>query len=56
VSIEEKIRQNTRAVLEAVRDDGKLPRVAAFDLAVSRLKKCMGYRRWSLFSSAPGFL
>ncbi len=55
-SIEEKIRQNTRAVLEAVRDDGKLPREAAFDLAVSRLKSCMGYRRWSLFSSAPGFL
>jgi glutamate dehydrogenase (NAD(P)+) len=55
-SIEEKIRQNTRAVLEAVREDGNLPREAAFDLAVSRLKKCMDYRRWSLFSSAPGFL
>lgn len=55
-SIEEKIRQNTSAVLEAVRDEGKLPREAAFDLAVSRLKRCMGYRRWSLFSSAPGFL
>jgi glutamate dehydrogenase (NAD(P)+) len=55
-AIEEKIRQNTRAVLEAVRDEGKLPREAAFDLAVSRIKSCMGYRRWSLFSSAPGFL
>ncbi len=55
-AIEEKIRKNTEEVLDAVRDEGKLPREAAFDLAVGRLKRCMGYRRWSLFSSAPGFL
>jgi len=55
-AIEEKIRKNTREVLEAVHDEEKLPREAAFDMAVGRLKRCMGYRRWSLFSSAPGFL
>lgn len=55
-AIEEKIRKNTREVLDAARDDGKLPREAAFDMAVGRLKRSMGYRRWSLFSSAPGFL
>ena len=55
-AIEEKIRRNTGAVLEAAREEEKLPREAAFDLAVSRLKRCMGYRRWSLFSSAPGYL
>ncbi len=55
-AIEEKIRRNTLAVLEAAREEEKLPRQAAFDLAVSRLKRCMGYRRWSLFSSAPGYL
>ncbi|HPJ30421.1 MAG TPA: Glu/Leu/Phe/Val dehydrogenase [Methanothrix sp.] len=55
-AIEEKIRRNTGAVLEAARQEEKLPREAAFDLAVSRLKRCMGYRRWSLFSSAPGYL
>ena len=54
--IEEKIRQNTNKVLEAVYGENKLPREAAVDLAVGRLRRCMSYRRWSLFSSAPGFL
>jgi glutamate dehydrogenase (NAD(P)+) len=45
-AIEEKLRHNIRLVLEE----------AALDLAVERVKKSMRYRRWSLFSSAPGFV
>jgi glutamate dehydrogenase (NAD(P)+) len=55
-AIEEKVRRNTKLVLEEVRTRGILPREAAVELAVRRLKRCMGYRRWSLFSSAPGFV
>jgi len=55
-AIEEKVCRNTRLVLEEAASRGILPREAAVDLAVQRLKKCMGYRRWSLFSSAPGFV
>ena len=55
-AIEEKIRSNTRAVLRESREKGILPRQAALDIAVRRIKKAMGYRRWSLFSSAPGFV
>jgi len=55
-AIEEKVCRNTRLVLEDAATKGILPREAAVDLALQRLKKCMGYRRWSLFSSAPGFV
>jgi glutamate dehydrogenase (NAD(P)+) len=55
-AIEEKLRRNTRLVLEDAATKGILPREAAVDLAVPRLKKSMNYRRWSLFSSAPGFV
>ena len=55
-AIEEKLRRNTRLVLEDAATKGILPRKAAVDLAVQRLKKSMSYRRWSLFSSAPGFV
>ena len=55
-AIEEKVRRNTKLVLEEVRIRGILPREAAVELAVLRLKRCMSYRRWSLFSSAPGFV
>jgi glutamate dehydrogenase (NAD(P)+) len=55
-AIEEKLRHNTRLVLEDAATKGILPRKAAVDLAVQRLKKAMSYRRWSLFSSAPGFV
>jgi len=48
-SIEEKIRANTEAVLEGARRRGVLPRRAAFDLAVERVRRAMGYRRWSIF-------
>jgi glutamate dehydrogenase (NAD(P)+) len=55
-SIEEKLRRNTEMVLSASQSQGILPRQAAMDLALTRVKKAMSYRRWSLFSSAPGFV
>jgi glutamate dehydrogenase/leucine dehydrogenase len=42
--IEEKIRENTRVVLEAARDRRVLPRAAAIDLARSRVAEAMRYR------------
>ncbi|HET8760685.1 MAG TPA: Glu/Leu/Phe/Val dehydrogenase [Nitrospiria bacterium] len=53
--IEDKLRRNTRLVLEASASQRILPRQAAMDLAVQRVKKAMSMRRFSLFSSAPGF-
>ena len=55
-AIEEMLCHNTRLVLEEAASRGILPREAAVDLALQRLKKSMSYRRWSLFSSAPGFV
>jgi glutamate dehydrogenase (NAD(P)+) len=55
-SIEEKVRNNTAQVLEAAKTKGILPREAAVQLALKRVKRAMGYRRWSIFSSAPGFV
>lgn len=48
-AIEEKLRQNTEQVLETARSRRILPREAALDLAVQRVRKAMGYRRWSIF-------
>ncbi len=53
--IEDKLRRNTRLVLEASAKQRILPRQAAMDLAVQRVKKAMSLRRFSLFSSAPDF-
>jgi glutamate dehydrogenase (NAD(P)+) len=47
--IAEKLRRNTEEVLERVARQGKLPRDAAMELAVTRVKKAMGYRRWNIF-------
>jgi glutamate dehydrogenase (NAD(P)+) len=55
-AIEEKLRRNTKQMLEGATTKGIQPREAAADLAMQRLKKAMSYRRWSLFSSAPGFV
>jgi glutamate dehydrogenase (NAD(P)+) len=55
-TIEEKLRRNTRLVLEEAATKGIMPQEAAVDLAVQRLMKSRSYRRWSLFSSAPGFV
>ncbi|MCK4586228.1 MAG: Glu/Leu/Phe/Val dehydrogenase, partial [Gammaproteobacteria bacterium] len=55
-AIEEKLRRNTQMVLATSKSQGILPRQAAMDLALQRVKKAMSFRRWSLFSSAPGFV
>ena len=55
-TIEEKLRRNTEMVLATSKSQGILPRQAAMDLALQRVKKAMSFRRWSLFSSAPGFV
>lgn len=55
-TIEEKLRRNTEMVLAASQSQNVLPRQAAMDLALQRVRKAMSFRRWSLFSSAPGFV
>jgi glutamate dehydrogenase (NAD(P)+) len=55
-TIEEKVRRNTKEVLERSRQEKILPRQAAIALAEQRVRRAMSYRRWSLFSSAPGFV
>ena len=55
-SIEEKLRRNTRQVLEAAAQRNILPRAAAMELAMARIKHAMSLRRYSLFSTAPGFV
>jgi glutamate dehydrogenase (NAD(P)+) len=55
-SIREKVRRNTRIVLERARKRGVPPRRAAVELAEARLRKAMGLRRFPVFSSAPGYL
>lgn len=54
--IQEKVYRNTEQVLTEAKEKNILPREAAVELAVRRVKRAMGYRRWSLFSSAPGFV
>lgn len=44
-TIEEKIRSNTRAVLERARSEGLMPRKAAEELAMEHLREAMAYRR-----------
>jgi glutamate dehydrogenase (NAD(P)+) len=48
-TIEEKLRLNTRVVLEDAKARRILPRQAALDLAVARVRRAMSTRRWSLF-------
>lgn len=55
-TIEDKLRRNTRQVLEDARRRGILPREAARDMAEARVRKAMGLRRFSLFSTAPGWV
>jgi glutamate dehydrogenase (NAD(P)+) len=44
--IDDRIRRNTRLVLEQSRDDAKIPRAAALDLAAERVRAAMKVRRW----------
>jgi len=46
-AIEEKIRSNTRSVLQSSRESGLAPRQAAEDLALTRVRAAMALRRWS---------
>jgi len=55
-TIEEKLRRNTQMVLERMKEEGALPRQAAIELATERVRKAMSFRRFSLFSTAPGFI
>jgi len=48
-AIEEKLRANTRLVIEAVAREGILPREAALRLAAGRVRKAMGNRRFGVF-------
>ncbi len=48
-AIAEKLRSNTEEVLEQAVKQGMLPRDAAMQLAVTRVKKAMEYRRWNVF-------
>jgi glutamate dehydrogenase (NAD(P)+) len=48
-AIEERIRSNTDAVLRESERRRVAPREAAVELAVSRVKRAMGWRRWSIF-------
>jgi glutamate dehydrogenase (NAD(P)+) len=55
-TIRDKLRRNTRLVLEDAKQRKVLPREASVDLALKRVRTAMGFRRYSLFSSAPGFI
>jgi glutamate dehydrogenase (NAD(P)+) len=55
-AIEEKLRRNTLLVLDRMKNEGVLPRQAALELATERVQKAMNFRRFSLFSTAPGFV
>ena len=55
-AIEEKLRRNTRLVLDDAARRKILPRQASVELALARVKKAMSLRRYSLFSTAPGFV
>ena len=48
-AIEEKLRRNTRLVLDEVRRRRVLPREAAIDIAAQRVRKAMSFRRWGVF-------
>jgi len=47
-AIEEKLRANTRQVLEAVARDKVLPRDAALSMATTRVRMAMVHRRWDI--------
>jgi len=48
-AIARRIRENTQAVLDAVRRRDVLPRQAAIEIAQARIRRAMGYRRFSIF-------
>lgn len=48
-AIEESLCQNTRQLLDNVKNKQILPRQAAIDLALQRIKLAVSYKRWSVF-------
>lgn len=54
--IREKVMRNTRQLLERVREENILPRQAAEELALERVRKAMSFRRFSTFSMGPEFI
>jgi glutamate dehydrogenase (NAD(P)+) len=54
-TIKDKLRDNTARVLHAAKNDQILPRQAAVQLARARVHDAMRFRRFSSFSTAPGF-
>jgi glutamate dehydrogenase (NAD(P)+) len=54
-TIEEKLRRNTEQVMETARSKLILPRQAAIEMAEQRVRRAMGFRRFSLFSMAPDY-
>ncbi len=48
-AIAEKVRYNTRAVLDVAKVNGNLPRDAAVGLAVDRVRTAMSTRRWVIY-------
>ena len=55
-TIEEKLRHNTRQLLESVRGGQLLPREAATRMAMQRISRAMSLRRYALFSTAEHWL
>ncbi len=50
-AIEERVRRNTEQMLKASRDQGITPREAATSMALDRVRKAMGTRRYGLYSA-----
>jgi glutamate dehydrogenase (NAD(P)+) len=48
-AIQDRIRDNTRAVLETAKTARIMPRRAAVELATERIRKAMSYRRFAIF-------
>ena len=48
-AIEEKLRRNTREVLETAKREKILPREASLAIARQRIDKAMSYQRWNIF-------
>ncbi len=48
-AIQEKLRANTKQVLDEARQRSLAPREAALRLATQRVREAMGYRRWAVY-------
>lgn len=55
-AIADKLRHNTDQLMQTMQQKEILPRQAAMDMALERIRKAMSYRRFSLFSCAPQFI